>query len=93
MLPIEPLSNDDEANERGDLEMSVFSQMVNDIIDQDLEPLADWIKHLSDECLLYFLPKTHFMFKGLREDSVPDWYKTVPYVVADEYIGDVIGRN
>ena len=34
MLPIDPLSNDDEVNERGDLEMSVFHQMVNDIIDQ-----------------------------------------------------------
>ena len=83
----------EEVNERGDLEMAVFSQMVNDIIDQDLEPLADWIKHLSDECLLHFLPKNHFMFQGQREDSVPDWYKTIPYVCTDEYIGDVIGRN
>jgi len=83
----------EEVNERGDLEMAVFSQMVNDIIDQDLEPLADWIKHLSDECLLYFLPKNHFMFQGKREDSIPDWYKTVPYVVNDEYVNDTIGRN
>jgi hypothetical protein len=85
--------NEETQDERYDLELSVLSQMLRDVEGQDVEPLGEWIRHLSDECLLNYLPKNHYMFQGLREDSIPDWYKTVPYIFNDEYIHDTIGRN
>jgi hypothetical protein len=83
----------DDIDERYDLEAAVWLQLCTDITLQDTNPLVEWLQHLSDECLLHYLPSDHHMFKGLREDSVPEWYKTVPYVFNDDYVDDTIGRN
>ena len=84
----------EEDADREDLEIAVFLQLLSDANAKDVEPLQTWLEHLSDECLLHYLPQTHHMFKGLREETnIPDWFKTVPYVFNDDYIGDTIGRN
>ena len=83
----------DEADERNDLETAVWLQIITDVTLQNTTPLAEWIQKLSATCLLQYLPSDHYMFMGLREDSLPEWYKTVPYDCDDEYVNDTIGRN
>ena len=84
----------EENDNREDLEMAVFFQLLSDTNAKDVEPLQTWLEHLSDECLLHYLPQTHHMFQGLREESnIPDWFKTVPHCLDNEYVEDTIGRN
>ena len=84
----------EEDENREDLEMAVFFQLLLDANAKDVAPLQTWLGHLSDECLLHYLPQDHHMFQGLREESnIPDWFKTVPYVFNAEYVEDTIGRN
>jgi hypothetical protein len=83
-----------EESERDDLEIAVFLQLLQDARDTDVEPLQEWLSHLDDECLLHYLPKSHHMFNGLREDtSIPEWLKTVEYIMDEDGIAETIGMN
>ena len=85
-----------EESERDDLEIAVFLQLLQDVREYiDIEPLQEWLSHLDDECLLHYLPKNHHMFNGLREEttSIPEWLKTVEYVMDEDGIAATIGMN
>ena len=85
---------DCEDCERDDLETAVFLQLLQDARDTDVEPLQEWLSHLDEECLLHYLPKSHHMFNGLREDtSIPEWLKTVEYIMDEDGIAETIGMN
>jgi len=85
-----------EESERDDLEIAVFLQLLQDVREYiDIEPLQEWLSHLDDECLLHYLPKNHHMFNGLREETtrIPEWLKTVEYVMDEDGIAATIGMN
>ena len=53
-----------EPDDRRDLEMSAFQQIIADFSAMNLTYLAEWLQSLPDGVLMRLLPPDHYMFEG-----------------------------
>ena len=63
-------------DDRRDLEMSAFQQIVSDFSAMNLTYFAEWIQTLPEDVLHRLLPPDHYMFEGsgaVREEPNDDF--------------------